>query len=32
MGVAVNASTLGMALSGLVVAWFADRIDRKRGI
>ncbi|MEO0632635.1 MAG: MFS transporter [Pseudomonadota bacterium] len=32
MGVAVNASTFGMALSGLVVAWFADRIDRKRGI
>ena len=32
MGVAVNASTIGMALSGLVVAWFADRIDRKRGI
>lgn len=32
MGVAVNASTFGMAISGLVVAWFADRIDRKRGI
>lgn len=32
MGIAVNASTFGMALSGLVVAWFADRIDRKRGI
>jgi MFS transporter, YNFM family, putative membrane transport protein len=32
MGFAVNASTFGMALSGLVVAWFADRIDRKRGI
>ena len=32
MGVAVNASTFGMALSGLVVAWYADRIDRKRGI
>ena len=32
MGLAVNASTFGMALSGLVVAWFADRIDRKRGI
>lgn len=32
MGLAVNASTLGMAVSGLVVAWFADRIDRKRGI
>lgn len=32
MGLAVNASTFGMAMSGLVVAWFADRIDRKRGI
>ena len=32
MGLAVNASTLGMAVSGLVVAWFAARIDRKRGI
>ena len=32
MGFAVNASTFGMAVSGLVVAWFADRIDRKRGI
>lgn len=32
MGLAVNASTFGMAISGLVVAWFADRIDRKRGI
>ena len=32
MGFAVNASTLGMAASGLTVAWFADRIDRKRGI
>ncbi|MEM6588405.1 MAG: MFS transporter [Pseudomonadota bacterium] len=32
MGFAVNASTFGMALSGLTVAWFADRIDRKRGI
>lgn len=32
MGVAVNASTFGMAISGLVVAWFANRIDRKRGI
>lgn len=31
-GVAVNAATLGMAISGLTVAWFADRIDRKRGI
>ncbi len=32
MGTAVNASTFGMAASGLVVAWYADRIDRKRGI
>ena len=32
MGLAVNASTFGMAISGLVVAWYADRIDRKRGI
>ena len=31
-GIAVNAATFGMALSGLLVAWFADRIDRKRGI
>ncbi|MEO0567007.1 MAG: MFS transporter [Pseudomonadota bacterium] len=31
-GVAVNAATLGMAIAGLVVAWFADRIDRKKGI
>jgi len=32
MGFAVNAATIGMAVSGLIVAWFADRIDRKRGI
>ncbi|MEM6680516.1 MAG: MFS transporter, partial [Pseudomonadota bacterium] len=32
MGFAVNAATFGMAISGLAVAWFADRIDRKRGI
>ncbi|MCR9257854.1 MAG: MFS transporter [Alphaproteobacteria bacterium] len=32
MGLAVNASTFGMAISGLVVGWYADRIDRKRGI
>lgn len=32
MGFAVNASTIGMAVSGLLVGWFADRIDRKRGI
>ncbi len=31
-GLAVNAATLGMAISGLTVAWFADRINRKRGI
>lgn len=31
-GFAVNAATLGMAVSGMTVAWFADRIDRKRGI
>ncbi|MCB1460262.1 MAG: MFS transporter [Nitratireductor sp.] len=31
-GLAVNAATLGMAVSGLVVAWFAASIDRKRGI
>lgn len=31
-GFAVNAATLGMVVSGLTVAWFADRIDRKRGI
>ena len=32
MGFAVNASTIGMALASLVVAIFARRIDRKRGI
>ncbi|MEM6903305.1 MAG: MFS transporter, partial [Pseudomonadota bacterium] len=32
MGFAVNASTFGMAIAGLFVAWFADRIDRRRGI
>ncbi|MEM8741013.1 MAG: MFS transporter [Pseudomonadota bacterium] len=32
MGLAVNASTLGMAVAGLLVGWYADRIDRKRGI
>lgn len=31
-GLAVNAATAGMAASGLAVAWFADRIDRKRGL
>ena len=32
MGVAVNAATFGMAIAGLAVAWFADRIDRRRGV
>ena len=32
MGFAVNASTIGMAAAGLVVAYFSDRIDRKKGI
>lgn len=32
MGVAVNASTMGMAVAGLVVALFSRRIDRRRGI
>jgi predicted MFS family arabinose efflux permease len=32
MGLAVNASTVGMALAGLAVAWFSRRIDRRRGI
>jgi YNFM family putative membrane transporter len=32
MGFAVNASTIGMAISGLVVAFFSRRIDRRRGI
>ncbi len=32
MGFAVNASTLGMAIAGLVVALFSRRIDRRRGI
>lgn len=32
MGVAVNASTMGMAIAGLVVALFSRRIDRRRGI
>jgi MFS transporter, YNFM family, putative membrane transport protein len=31
MGVAVNASTFGMAASGLLVALFSSRIDRRRG-
>jgi YNFM family putative membrane transporter len=32
MGLAVNASTVGMAIAGLVVAFFSQRIDRRRGI
>ncbi len=32
MGFAVNASAIGMAVASLVVAVFARRIDRKRGI
>ncbi|MBR0824458.1 MFS transporter [Bradyrhizobium manausense] len=32
MGVAVNASTFGMAISGLVVGFFSPRIDRRLGI
>ncbi len=32
IGVAANASTLGMAIAGLLVALVARRIDRRRGI
>jgi predicted MFS family arabinose efflux permease len=32
MGLAVNASTIGMALAGLGVAFFSRRIRRRRGI
>jgi MFS transporter, YNFM family, putative membrane transport protein len=32
MGFAVNASTIGMAIAGLAVAFFSSRIDRRRGI
>jgi MFS transporter, YNFM family, putative membrane transport protein len=32
MGFAVNATTMGMAVSGLGVAYFSRRIDRRRGI
>jgi predicted MFS family arabinose efflux permease len=32
MGVAVNASTFGMAVSGLAVAFFSRRIDRRFGV
>jgi MFS transporter, YNFM family, putative membrane transport protein len=29
MGIAINAATVGMAISGLITACFADRIERK---
>jgi predicted MFS family arabinose efflux permease len=32
MGVAVNASTIGMAASGLLVALFSRKLNRRRGI
>src|SRR5258706_7736105 len=32
MGIAVNASTFGMAASGLAVGFFSRRIDRRLGI
>jgi YNFM family putative membrane transporter len=32
MGFAVNASTMGMAVAGLGVAFFSHRIDRRKGI
>lgn len=32
MGTAVNASTLGMAIAGLVVGSFSQLIDRRRGV
>src|SRR3954469_14951509 len=32
LGLAVNASTMGMAVAGLAVAYFSRRIDPKRGI
>jgi predicted MFS family arabinose efflux permease len=32
MGLAVNASTIGMAVAGLTVAFFSRRIDRRLGI
>lgn len=32
MGFAVNASTMGMAVAGLGVAYFSQQIDRRRGI
>ena len=32
MGTAVNASTFGMAVAGIAVAFFSRRIDRRRGV
>ena len=32
MGFAVNASTIGMAVAGVVIAFFASRINRRQGI
>ena len=32
MGFAVNATTMGMAIAGLVVGFFSPQIDRRRGI
>ncbi|MEO1469294.1 MAG: MFS transporter [Pseudomonadota bacterium] len=32
MGLALNLATVGMAVAGLTVAWFSDRIDRRLGI
>src|SRR4051812_15278998 len=32
MALAVNASTIGMAIAGLVVAFFSRRINRRTGI
>jgi predicted MFS family arabinose efflux permease len=32
MGIAVNASTIGMAASGLAVAFFSRRLNRRQGI
>ena len=32
MGFAVNASTMGMAVAGLVIGFFSPHIDRRRGI
>ncbi|MFL5047075.1 MAG: MFS transporter, partial [Xanthobacteraceae bacterium] len=32
MGFAVNSSTMGMAVAGLIVSFFSQRIDRRLGI